>query len=313
VGRRVVILLACATAVATLPATLPGGPSADAAPSTLITPVQVLGGPQSTLFPSSNGTWLIYTTNTVKAPKHWDEMAKNLSTGHIVKVNAPGTQGFAGTFDPGTNTVVYQQASGRRSNIATFDLDTSSRALMPGVNTPSWEWQPSVSTGYVEFLRDVGKLTVLLLYNRTTHAIVEVGSEPLKCECLHAGPVGEQWAPFTKCPKGRCRAYIRSTTSGAVRTARDISGLPEYFPAVDEATGDVYLVRSGFGCGRHIRFLKWHIGSLTVSVIATLPPGYDVAPRLSLAPNGSGGTDLLFTRVNCKTGGYDLYKLPGVA
>ena len=307
--------LAILGATLILPLAVPAMAGARVAAAT-ITPVVVLGGPASTVYPASNGTWLTYETNSSGNRLHWDVMAKNLHTGRITKINAPGTQGYSPSFDPGTNAIVYQQVTANHSDIFRFNLDGRVRTRMPSrVNTPAWEWAPSVSKRYLEFVRIIPRGTwQLMRYDRMKHVAQMLASAPGRCQCLFADGMGERWASYTQCiGHGPCQALIRSAFNPHSIKVPNPNGSDQYSPIVNETTGDAYFIRAGRACGAHVQFFKWHIGSgAPATLVATLPAGFDVDGRMSLAPTGLGGTDLLFTRFNCHTRGEDLFRLPNI-
>jgi hypothetical protein len=126
------------------------------------------------------------------------------------------------------------------------------------------------------------------------------------------GAVGDRYATWTVCSR-TCNAFYYDTADSSTHRVANPSGKPQYSPVIDEATGSLYFVRSGFGCGQNVTIRKMTVGSASSIALAALPDGVDTDVRMSLAPNtGSGHTDLLFVRYLCARGQGDIYALRSV-
>jgi hypothetical protein len=82
---------------------------------------------------------------------------------------------------------------------------------------------------------------------------------------------------------------------------------------VDEADGQVYVVRSGQACGASVRIVRVPLSDLgaTPVTIATLPAGIDVGFTLSLEERPTQ-LDLWFSRYRCGPQQGDVYRLRDV-
>ena len=117
--------------------------------SAVVTPSKVYDPPANQWFPFRNASYLAYQSNSTAHPRHYNAYARDLAGGTNRKLNAKGTEGAPGGFDPGTNTVIFQEWSDG-SAIRMFDLDAQAPVSVPGaLNSPKWEWQPRISTAYI--------------------------------------------------------------------------------------------------------------------------------------------------------------------
>jgi hypothetical protein len=281
-----------------------------------LTPVPVLKAAASLADPSRNDSYLAFSSNSVAHPKHWNAYATSRTTDATTKLNAAGTQGFVGGLDG--NVVIYQQADGPSSDIYSFDLDTRHRAKVPGLNTTKWEWSPQVSASYYSFFRAFRSngiwYTGIYLYNRSharLHRIAQYNANLFTTN----GSVGDSHASWTVCTRKTCSAYVYDATAKIVKKIPTNNAKPQYEPIVDETNGKVFFLRSGFGCGLHVRFYWVPIDALGAAPtkVAALPDGVDVG-SMSLSLNvDSGNYDLLFARTPCSTGNADIYQLMDVS
>jgi len=285
----------------------------------LVTPERVLTMDALQFYPSGTTAYLAYTSNSLAHPKRWNAIAYDRAGGTTRKLNETGTQGFTGGFDPGTNTVIFQQRTDKGSALYLYDVDAAARTKVPDVNSAAWEWDPRISTKYVTFFRDeyVASTykTRIYMYVRSSGRQRVLKTYPIsKDTSLHNGVVGERYATWTRCAAGTCSAFLYDAAQSTVRTIPTVNGKPQYAAVVDEANGFVYYIRSGFGCGVSVALWRLpleNLGSAPVK-IAVLPDGIDTDGYASFAPNpDTGAQDLLFTHIKCK-GSTDIWSFPGL-
>ena len=289
----------------------------------LITPVQIVAAKAAQFRPSGSGTWYTWDSNSVAHPNHGNVYAQPVLGGAIVKVNASRTEGFAGGFDPGTNTLIYQQISAGQSNIYLYDLDTRQRTALPGVNTPRWEYQPRISSTHVLFARDVrvGGLwyTTVFLQDRSTLALTKLGKTKDRAVAYYSGSVGDAYASYTLANNfgdGDQNVFVYDIGAGTRHKVPLPDRSAQYSPAVDETTGTLYFMRSGPACGANVRLLTVPVTDLSAAPnqLAQLPKGIDAGFEASLAPSPLtvSGIDYLFARYVCRNGAVDIYAFPDV-
>jgi hypothetical protein len=286
-----------------------------------ITAEKVIGGPGNQLRLFGNGTWYVWSSNSQARPKHYDAFARLVGGTDVIKLNASKTEGFSGNFDPGTNTVVYQQISGGTSDIYPYDLDTSTRTKVSGASSSSlWEWEPRISSSYLLFNIDRyvhgGWQTSLVILNRNTQATKRIGKWIEAKTFELPGGVGETYATFTTCGKVNCSVFVYTIAGGQVRRVPVPSGKIAFAGVVDETGGVLYFMRSGLTCGSSSGLWSLPVTSLTdvATKLAVLPRGEDADILISLAPDPVtlGGVDVLFDHVVCSTLKWDAYRFPNV-
>lgn len=280
-----------------------------------LTPVQILAGPEDQLLPYGNDAYLGWTQNSTGRPRHYDAFAQPEGTTSRTRLNAAGTGGWMGGFDPGTNTSIYQQTELGRSDLYFYDLDTNTRTEVSGVNTLQWEWGPKISSSYILFSRDplgLGTSRLILFDRALSHSTLIASVDESRATILTGG-VGDRYATWTVCTVRTCNAFYYDTDDSSTHRVANPSGRPQYAPVIDEAAGSLYFVRSGSDCGQNVTIRKGTVGSSDSIVLALLPQGVDTDWRMSLAPNtGSGHTDLLFVRYRCAAAQGDIYALRSV-
>jgi hypothetical protein len=289
---------------------------ATAVAASALTPVQILAGPEDQLLPYANDAYLGWTQNSTAKPRHYNAFAQPLGTTTRSRLNAASTGGWMGGFDPGTNTAIYQQTEQARSGLFFYDLDTDTRTKIPDVNTPKWEWGPKISSSFILFSRDplsVGT-SRLILFDRALSSSTVIASADEERATIISGGVGDRYATWTVCTARTCNAFYYDTADSSTHRVANPNGRVQYAPVIDETTGSLYFVRSGFACGENVTIRKEVVlGSGDSIVLAQLPQGVDTDWRQSLALNtGSGDTDLLFVRYRCEKEQGDIYALEGV-
>ena len=125
----------------------------------------------------------------------------------------------------------------------------------------------------------------------------------------------EAYATWSVCTAKTCFAYLYTIASQTMQRIPTKNKRPQYSPALDEANGRVYFVRSGVACGAGVTIFRVPADNLsaTPTKILALPTGIDVEYVMSLAPNANGtDRDLLFERVICEPYESDVYQADAV-
>jgi hypothetical protein len=270
------------------------------------TPVRA--GRVSEALPSADGDagYLAWSQNSAAKPKHYDAFV-SLSGAPKVTVNATGTSGYNGGID-GT-TLVYQQVKRGQSDLRLFDLATQQRSIPAGVNTPQWEWRPSISGQWLMFgrenLRTRPVKTRVLLYNTATSQTITLVdtagvSEP--------GQLNGDYAVYTHCGRVTCNVFRYQISTGQrVKMPNALSRRVQYAPSVS-AAGTVYYASSRFTCGKDVRIRRFVVGDASASLMTLLPAGRDV--HTTYADDMSDGTTrVLHDRASCKGSSNDIYQV----
>ena len=137
--RGIALIIATAAACSATAVAVAGTP--------LQTPVQVTraAGRQTIPAAEAGGAWIAYAQSRPRHPGKVDAYVKQSGQPRI-KVNTRGVA-WPGGFDG--NTFVYQQLYRGQSDIHLFDLTTHHHSSPDGVNTPRWEWQPTISGQWI--------------------------------------------------------------------------------------------------------------------------------------------------------------------
>lgn len=262
----------------------------------------VLQSPRDESTPSGEGANIAWSQNSNKHPRHYDAFLRE-GAGSPLKVNPPGTVGFAGGFDG--DQLIYQRVNRTGSDLRFFDVSTHQQVAAPaGLNTPLWEWSPTFSDPYVLFNRESlsrrGRWTerVTLFDTTTMTSELLVKTEARYPGSSRAGQVNGTWATWERCGGTTCNVFVRDLVGGVTTQLPNPGGKPQYAPSI-AADGTVFYVRSGFGCGLNVRIMRNDGG--VVTTLATLPSGRD---SFDTYTDDSGATPTLwFSRDSCRRDG----------
>lgn len=293
-----------------------------ATPAVALTPVEVVGGPRNQYSPSSNGTYVAWTTVTGGDSRGRSVYVKELPDGAAERINPIGTAARAAHFVGSSDVVVYTQRRGGHWDIYFYDLASGTRtkapALVDGATTE--EWSPMASDRYILFWRQkysrAGELLNgwLLLYDRVAETMRTLATG---LGYYFPGSAGATYVSWTTCDLARwvpnCNAHYWSESGGAVRLTRPKDRI-QYAPVIDETDGTIYFVRAvRHACGEKVTIRRADLGSDTSTVLASLPAGIDTDYVQSVARDTSTGhLDLYFDRYRCEQNTGDIYALRGV-
>ena len=287
-----------------------------------ITPRLILGGPTDQILPDANASFIGWTHNTKAHPRHHNAYVQPLSggmpTGGSVKLNTGTSFGWFGGIRPDANEAAFQQTNTRQtqSDIRIVDLDVLPLAPTspPGLNTSAWEFRPSISASWILFGRNLGRQSRIYLYDRTLQTSVALASARNRRNGnprILPDDVTEAYATWTKCGAACNVYYYNLSTKVTTIVPKPTSSTHQYNSSVSDATGAMYFVSSGSGCGVRVEILRWHIGDpLPYTVVATLPSGYDATLRAATFNDGTND-NVFFDRVRCAGKFYsDIYQVP---
>lgn len=299
------------TALASVLLLLAAGPAV-AAP----VPMKVIDPPGVQLQPFRNDQWVAFTSNAPATPNHLDAFVMDPVTHDRTKLNAAG-QAVAGGFDPTANRVIYQQSGPGSSAIFSYNLTSGARKKVAGVNSPADDTDPRISGTYISFLRPFRKngrgFVGVYLFTRGGGPAKRIASYP-GSRFLTNGSVGDTYATWTVCSNVTCSAYVYNANTKRLKKIPTVHNYPQYAPVIDEASGNAYFVRSGFGCGVHVTFYRVpanHVASTPMKIVR-LANGFDTDDEMSFWTH-AGQKDLQFIRVNCAAGATGVYSLQNLA
>jgi hypothetical protein len=284
----------------------------------VVGPRRVVGGPADQYQGSTNGRFLVWTQNSSAHPRRYDAFIRRVGGTAVRRMNAFGTEGFPGGFDPGSDRVIFEQSSRRDVGIYFYRPDTGKRWKVPGVNTSKPDWQPKISDRFILFQRNhlvSGHwYTDVLLYDRVHRWTRRLATWRNAATLVRTGNVGDRYATYMACTKRRCFSYLYDSKQKTSTKIPTRNGRAQYAPVVDESHGDVYVTRSGNGCGVKVNVWRYDLSLNGPPVkIVDLPDGIDSGWVDSLfLERGSGSADLYFDRWNCTAREGDVYVARGV-
>jgi len=218
-----------------------------------------------------------------------------------VRITPPGVLAASGGMD--ARTLVVQVIRRGGSDLELFDLKTSRfRAPPRGVNTRAWEWRGSISGHSLLFGRfnGVNTYNVVLTDLRTgrTRILDTVQGHGAYAE---PGQVNGRYAVWAGCPDNFCTVYRYDLGGGRRARVPGDYGHVAFAPAVT-SDGVVYYGRGLRFCGSEVRLMRYRPGTAP-RVVASLAPGFDF--RFAT----TDGRRVLFDRVSCAHGNFDVYSV----
>ena len=290
-----------------------------------VTPEKVLNEPGvDEVMPSVSGGYLVWTADSDKHPQRYNSyvMAEG---GTPVRLNRRHTQGPGASIDG--DTVVYQEDTSAPADedLWFFDPVTRTRTAPPrSVNTPKFEFRPSLSGDWLLFTRTNANLVPLenawvkvVLYDLSTgeHRALKTMHRPYLSSYLSSEQVNGNWASFESCRQRddkffNCQVYLYDIGTGgdSVRVANP--GVQQYGGSVS-ADGTVYLMRNRsrdhFVCGNSTALVRVPLTGSGV-VIWRLPEGMNAYN--SFAQDDAGGsTTVYFDPFPCRTDVGGIYRI----
>lgn len=290
---------------------------------TVVVPTEVLGGPGHQLQPFTNGAYFAYTEETRQNGNWYDNAyLRTVATGHTVRLNSARKGGWTGSFDPGTNRVIFQQWNAHGSELRIYDADTHSRSTPGAVNSPRWEWSPLMSSRFITYFENRGpneERVLLRIYDRMTHdtRTIDEWMRRRSLELLENGSVGEQYASWTVCTSaGGCSAHVYDSVTHETAKIPSPADRHEYAPVVDELNSLVYFTRGRSGCGRSADIYAQALDLTgTATRIVELPGGIDTGWTASIYDNPvTHLMDLYYAQIDCDRNlARDIWVAAGVA
>ncbi len=253
--------------------------------------------------------FIAYAQSRRSNPHHFDAYVVP-NGGSRVKLNRRG-EGWPGGFD-GT-TLAYQQAYRGQSDIHLYNLTTHKRSTPPGVNTNRWEWQPSISGGWILYGQEWGRSQIndkVILWNHglSDRRVLDQQSSR-RHDPLFPGQVNGDFATWTRWTR-RLNVYRYQISTGTTVRVPRPTGTSQYAGTVSN-DGTVFYVRSdtpsGTTCGVGVRLHEYDPATQIDTTLAALPAGYDIGVTYTV--DEDPGHTVYFDRIRCSTGGSHIFKI----
>jgi hypothetical protein len=240
--------------------------------------------------------YLAWQQNYRQDPTQYDVYARALDGGAKFKVNPDGTKAATGGIEG--DRLVYQQFGQGRSDLRFFDLLKRTRSSPPtGVNTPQWEYWPSMSGDRLLFGRlSANGIRRIVLFDLQTRESDVLDKTRGDGSFLAPGQINGDWATWSRCPADRPCDVIRYHVPDGARTAIPNPGLEQRAASIGP-DGTVYFALARSACGSGVRLM-----SLTIDGVKTtlwrLPTGDDIGTT-HVYVDGAGTMSLYFDEYDC--------------
>jgi hypothetical protein len=228
--------------------------------------------------------------------------------GPRVRVNRLRTHGWGGGF--AGDSFVYQEITGRQSNLQFYDVVTGVRSAPPsGVNTLAWEWAPTMTADHLLFGRGLINQQIDRVFLRSlgTGSSLMLDQIRFRNGFVWPGQVSGNYAVWYRCVNStrRCDVRMHDIAAGTTTTIPN-TGRQQYSASVT-SDGTVYFIRSGRGCGNTVQVVRRPLGGPS-KVIAAVGSGRDVQTIFALQ-RADGTTSVYFDRIRCATRAWDIFSV----
>jgi hypothetical protein len=248
--------------------------------------------------------WFAWTQNTAAHPRRNDAF---LTMGPArVKLNAVGN-GYLGGIDP--PLVVYQQIYRGQSDLKIYNSETEARTNPPaGVNTPDWEWEPSISGDWLLYGRQDYETDAQWILLRSLTSPTEITLDQ-GFTFRRAGQVNGNYAVWTHCDV-TCDVVRRDIGGGTDVTLPEPTSSTYQYGAAVASTGVTYVARSGKYCGSNARIVRYFGAGDPAqgTVVADLGSGRGLYSAF-VRENNNGSIDVFYDRYRCSGGVGDIYRV----
>ena len=286
------VLLALALGMVLVPLEL-SAPDARAATPTLLLGKSSAGEYQ----PVRGANFLAWQENRRANPDRFNVYARPLGgEGGRFKVNAGASSAALGDIDG--DLLVYQEFTGGRSDLRLFDLAGRRRLPLPSsVNTPQWEYWPSMSGQWLLFARLAPNgLRRLFLFDLQTNAARVLDRIRGANAFIAPGQVNGDYAVWHKCRSGTtCNVFLYDISQQEKTVVPNPEDRNQHAASV-MPDGTVFFARSQGGCGTGVQLVRRPLDGPT-TVLWRLPNGDDIAT--TRASGDDQGATILYDHYAC--------------
>lgn len=281
-----------------LAATVSGLAAAIATAATAPVPVKATARNETT--PAAGGEWFVWARSRERQASPVDVYAQR-EGGKPFKVNAKGTQAYAGGID-GT-TLVYQVIRGQLaagSDLRLFDLATRRHKRIPrGIDTNGWECCATISGDWLLFSRGrnyTSERQLVLLRNLRTGEQRVLDTLRNRNGLVGAGQLNGTFAVWARCdPYPRCQIFRYDIATASATALPVPAGKILYAPSINEY-GTAYYMQSNRGCGKSVQLMKQRLVG-PPELLASLPQGRDVEVAYAHVVSPKPPREIVTTRI----------------
>jgi hypothetical protein len=240
--------------------------------------------------------YIAWQQNYRQDPTQYDVFARPIDAGEAFKINRRGTKAANGGIDG--DMLVYQQFGQGRSDLRLYDLRKRVPKTPPkGVNTPQWEYWPSMSNRLLLFGRlSANGIRRIILFDMDTRQFKVLDKLRGADSFLAPGQIDGDWATWSRCPaNGRCDV-IRYHIPDQQQDVIPNPGLQQRAASIDP-DGTVYFAQAKTACGGGVRLMSLALDG-TKTVLWRLPTGDDIGTTHAYV-DATGGLSLYFDEYDC--------------
>jgi hypothetical protein len=263
------------------------------------TPTLLLGKPRAGEYqPVRGDNFLAWQENRRANPGRFNVYARPLAgEGGRFKVNAGASSGALGDIDG--DVLVYQEFRRGRSDLRLFDLAARRRLPLPaGVNTPQWEYWPSMSGQWLLFARLAPNgLRRLVLFDLAANSARVVDRIRGANAFIAPGQVNGDYAVWHKCRSNTaCNVFLYDISERTKTVVPNPEGRNQHAASV-MPDGTVFFARSRGACGAGVQLVRRPLDGPT-TVLWRLPSGDDIATTRA-STNDQGVATILYDHYAC--------------
>jgi hypothetical protein len=258
---------------------------------------------------SANANFFSWTQDRAGHPRARDAWYEPtpVGSGTPVRLNAAGDKAYSGQIDPATDQIGWQRIHNGHSDVRVYDMSGQANVPLPaGINTSKWEWGPAVYSGQMTFARDGRRGQTIFLVDLTTGTKQVIKTTDYTHTFLFLPPrFYGNWIVYMLATRNGWNVYEYDVTNGTTRRVPNPNDKLYYAPSVDLA-GNVYFIRSGFGCAVNVRLMKWTRGGGDPVVVYAFDSTHD-ANDTSVYDDGAGTVQVFAAFYDCENGRDDIY------
>lgn len=276
-------------------------------PARAVTEIPVLTTLAGEFQPARGTNHLAWEQNSRKQPRHYDVFVSP-DGGTATQVNRGRSNAAMGGLDG--QRLVYQRFRKQRSNLVFYDLGTGQSSPAPkSVNTPQWEYWPSISHPWLLFARLYGNGTRrLILFNLDSGERRVLDKTRRENAFIGPGQVNGNYAAWSICtPQCSVVRYNIAANSKEKIPGGGYERAPSVTPG-----GTLYFSRGGKHCGSPVSLVKSPLAGPEVVLVKLQDVLQILDTYVYTEPNGT--IEVFYERSGCtRRTASDIYKIRDTA
>jgi hypothetical protein len=269
-----------------------------------LVPQPIKTGVRAQFGSTGNADYLAWTQDRAGA-KGYDVWVEP-TAGAKFQVNNSGW-GYSHAVDQTGALLTWTQVRHNTADVKLYDMSTMSKVALPqGINTNGWECCSGLFGNTFTFIRTTkNAFKLFLVTDLTTGDKIKVTTINRPNVDLAQSPdLYGNWVVWSTSAASGDKAYRYDIANDVIeKIPNPLDKL--YYDAAADLAGNVYLVRSGNGCGASVKLMKW-TGTGNPTVVYSFDNVTDVA-QTSMFDDGLGTVTLFADFFDCSTYDADIY------